>query len=273
MALAAETADCNDILLTTDADAIVPEDWIARNVEAIANGADAVCGRAVSDPREAALIPDGVRHDLALEERLRDLLDSLAWTLDPEPHDPPPRHTEASGASLAVTAGVFDRVGGMPALRSGEDRAFVAALRQHDALLRHDPIVLVSVSARFHGRAAGGMAETLRRRMMRRDVHADRHLEPVADAFVRYTLRRQVRLAWQNGSVSAGLVRDLGIRHGMLTAALALPFFGSAWTKLEAISPALQRHPVRFADLPAEIARADALLRQLTCPPAAMAAD
>jgi hypothetical protein len=273
MSLAAERVDCNDILLTTDADAVVPEDWIARNVAAIADGADAVCGRAVSDPREAALIPEGVQHDLALEERLRDLLDGLAWTLDPEPHDPPPRHMETSGASLAVTAGVFDRVGGIPALRSGEDRAFATALRQHDARLRHDPSVAVSVSARFHGRAAGGMAETLRRRMMRRDVHADRDLEPVADALRRYTLRRQARLAWLEGSVPAGLVRDLGIGHGMLTAALALPFFGSAWTKLEAISPALQRHPVRFADLPAEIARANALLRQWSCPPAAMAAD
>ena len=48
------------------------------------------------------------------------LLDDLAWTLDPEPHDPLPRHTDASGASLGVPVGVFRRVGGVPAVASGE---------------------------------------------------------------------------------------------------------------------------------------------------------
>ena len=61
------------------------------------------------------------------------LLDDLAGMLNPETHNPPPRHTEASGASLAVSVEAFRRVGGIPAIPSGEDRAFVRALWMIDA--------------------------------------------------------------------------------------------------------------------------------------------
>src|SRR5690349_5641832 len=57
MQLAAERAGPRGMLLTTDADAIVPIDWVRRNLAALDGGADVVCGRVEVDPIEALLIP------------------------------------------------------------------------------------------------------------------------------------------------------------------------------------------------------------------------
>jgi GT2 family glycosyltransferase len=265
MQLAADRAGSNSVLLTTDADSVVPPDWILRNFTALRKGADIVCGRAIIDPVEAAMIPPALHADDALECRLIGLLDDLAWALDPEPHDPPARHTEASGASLAVRTEAFRRVGGIPAIPAGEDRAFVRALWLMDARVRHDPAIRVTVSGRIVGRAPGGMADAIRRRMVQQDEFADDQAEPASDAFRRYGLRQRVRQAW-GGSVDNTLARDLTISPATLTLALTNRFFGAAWAVVESASPILQRHRVRFVDLPQEIAAAQALLHQLALP-------
>ena len=265
MELAADRVGPGSVLLTTDADSVVPPDWVFRNFYALRQGADIVCGRAIIDPVEAALIPAALHADDALECRLIGLLDDLAWTLDPEPHDPPARHTEASGASLAVRTEAFHRVGGIPAIPAGEDRAFVRALWLMDAHVRHDPAIRVTVSGRIVGRAPGGMADAIRRRMVRQDEFTDDQVEPASDAFRRYGLRQRVRRA-RSSSVDSALARDLAISPATLTLALAHRFFGTAWAAVESASPVLQRHRVRFVDLPQEIAAAEALLDQLALP-------
>jgi hypothetical protein len=250
------------VLLTTDADAVVAPDWVVRNVEALRRGADVVCGRAIIDPVDAAAIPAHLHADDALERRLIALLDDLAWVLDPEAHDPPSRHTEASGASLAVRARIFRRAGGIPAIASGEDRAFVRLLWMMDAKVRHDPAIQVMVSGRIVGRAQGGMADTIRRRIGQQDEFSDDQAEPASDALGRYGLRYRVRLAW-SGQADAELAKDLAVSAEQLKLALAHGFFGKAWASLEALSPILQRRRVRFVDLPAEIAAAEVMLRGL----------
>ena len=265
VAAAAERAGADGVLLTTDADGVVPPDWISRNLAALRSGADIVCGRAIIDPSEATAIPAHLHADDANECRLIALLDQFAWALDPEPHDPPPRHVEASGASLAVSVSAFRRVGGIPAIASGEDRAFVRALWMIDARVRHDPDIEVVVSGRIVGRAAGGMAEAIRRRMVQQDEFTDEYVEPVPDAFRRYGLRRRARHAW-SGSADTKLADDLGLSHAALMLVLANLCFGAAWAALEALSPILQRRRVRFVDLPAEIAAANALLDRLALP-------
>jgi GT2 family glycosyltransferase len=262
---AAELVGARGVLLTTDADSLAPPDWVLRNLNALEKGADIVCGRALIDPTEAALIPSHLHEDDALECRLIALLDMLAWMLDPEPHDPPPRHTEASGASLAVRVETFRRVGGIPDIAAGEDRAFVRALWMMDARVRHDPAIAVTVSGRIVGRAEGGMADAIRRRMIRQDIFTDDQAEPAEDAFRRYALRARVRRAWL-GARDPLLARELGISPERLRGCLARRYFGSVWAALEACSPVLRRRRVRFADLPDEIVAAEALLRAATAP-------
>ena len=271
MTIAAEHCSPGGALLTTDADARTPPDWIIRNLGALQDRADIVCGRAVIDANEAALIPAHLHADDALECRLITLLDTIAWMLDPEPHDPPPRHTEASGASLAVRLDAFHRVGGIPAVRSGEDRAFVRALWMMDARVRHDPAIQVTVSGRIDGRAEGGMADAIRRRIVQQDEFADDQAEPAEDAFRRYSLRCRARRAW-TGTSDQALAGALELSPERLAACLSHRYFGSVWANLEACAPPLRRRSVRFTGLPTEITIAESLLAQIA-PPDILAAD
>jgi len=260
MALSEQRVRPDGVLLTTDADAVAAPDWIERNCKAIASGADVVCGRVVLHPSEAALIPAHLQADDALECRLIELLDRIADRLDPDPADPLPRHTEAAGASLAVTPAAFRRGGGIPALASGEDRAFVRALACIDARIRHDPSAVVSVSARTIGRAPGGMADTIRRRMQRQDEFTDDQVEPAVDAYRRYDFRGRLRRAWRKQSLPTELAIDLGVSPQLLDRMLAERYFGSAWACIEAASPFLMRRRVRFSELQRQIDHALHLL-------------
>ncbi len=169
------------VLLTTDADGRVPSDWVAANLCHLRRGNDAVAGRAVLDPAEEAAIPERLRQDDALECAYAAALDEIASIVAPIPWDPWPRHTEHSGASIAVTLSAYRAAGGMPAAPIAEDRRFFAALRETGARIRHAPEIEVVVSGRLIGRAEGGMADTIHRRMARADPYLDDTLEPAMD--------------------------------------------------------------------------------------------
>lgn len=173
------------VILTTDADTVVPPDWIARNLAAIDLGACAVAGAISLDPAEAERLPAGLRARGALEGRYESLLIELTSRLAAVPHDPWPRHWTTSGASLAVTLDAYRAVGGMPEHPVGEDRAFVAALVASGARVRHDPAIRVVTSGRLVGRAVGGAADTMRLRAEHPDVPCDDRLESVARATAR----------------------------------------------------------------------------------------
>lgn len=86
----------------------------------------------------------------------------LEDAIDPTPGDPTPRHTDHTGGGLALRLETFRAVGGCPALPVREDLALVDAVRRMGGTVRHCPSVRVTVSARMRGRAAGGMAATIR---------------------------------------------------------------------------------------------------------------
>ena len=196
---AADLAGPDGIILTTDADGRVPPDWVSGNVAAIARGADAVAGRAEIEPLGARLIPQHLHAIDARECAYAALLDEIRSLLDEDPDDPWPRHAEHCGASIAVTVPAYRRAGGMPAVPLAEDRAFFDRLRAVDARIRHAPQVRVMVSARLLGRAPGGMADTMRRRMVQVDAFLDADLEPAFDAARRAWLCGRLRRMWQAG--------------------------------------------------------------------------
>ncbi len=101
---------------------------LKQTLRAMKQGADAVCGRAVIDPIEALLIPPHLHQDDAREVAYASLLDEIESLILPDPADPWPRHREDSGATIAITASMFRRVGGVPFLPSGEDRALIRML-------------------------------------------------------------------------------------------------------------------------------------------------
>jgi len=260
MELAAERAGGDAVLLTTDADGRTAPDWLARNLAHLRAGAEAVAGRLVLDPADAGLIPARLHEDDARECAYAAVLDEIAALLDPEPWDPLPRHAEHPGASICVTLDAYRRAGGMPAPPSAEDRAFFAALRRVDARIRHAPDVRVTVSGRIDGRAPGGMADTIRRRLARPDAWLDGALEPASAAIRRARLRGEFRRMFavgrDAGPAARRIARELRLPLEAVLAAWDATYCGEAWATLEDMSPALARARVAVAGLPAEMAHA-----------------
>jgi glycosyltransferase involved in cell wall biosynthesis len=237
------------ILLTTDADGRVDEDWIEANVAAIAAGAEAVAGWAELDPVDWGSIPLRLHEDDARECVYDALCDELHSRIDPDMIDPWPRHTQASGASIAVTARAYRAAGGIPNIPCGEDRAFLTALRLLDVRIRHAPECRVVVSGRSEGRAVGGMADTIRRRLDAPDRYLDERLEPAEDCARRAALRWLARLVYEKKCPPNALCGNLGLTVSAVTSAMVEPHFGMAWAKLEATSMRLERRRVLTADV------------------------
>ncbi|MFT9049602.1 glycosyltransferase [Gluconobacter cerinus] len=192
MAHAAQYASSDALLVTTDADSEAAEDWLSRTLNAFTHyPVEVVFGRALLLPEEARKIPFNLHEDERAEQAYGALLDQIALLLYPEPHDPWPRHTEHSGASIAVTYQAWSKVGGMPAVPTSEDRAFYQVLQKNGIRVRHAPDVKVYVSARLVGRAQGGMAETLARRLRVQDEYIDDIFEPVSRRLLRMRRLRQ----------------------------------------------------------------------------------
>ena len=149
-------------ILATDSDSVVAPDWIAQNLRALDEGADAVGGRVSLLQEDLASLPPAVRLCYARDRRYASLVARLEDALDPRPGDRHPRHLDHFGASLACTPEAYAAAGGIPAVNPLEDEAFVDCLRRANCRLRHDPDVHVFTSARLHGRAKVGMAGQLR---------------------------------------------------------------------------------------------------------------
>ena len=180
-------------LLTTDADGRAAPDWLAANLFHLRRDIDVVFGCAEIDPIEAASIPPLLHQVDARECAYAAALDEIAHWLDRDEYDPWPRHVEHSGASIAVSRAMFRRSGGIPLVALGEDRAFAAALRRAGARIRHAPEARVVVSGRILGRAVGGMADTIRRRLVTPDPMLDDALGPVEGWLVRLRRRKRAR--------------------------------------------------------------------------------
>lgn len=250
------------VILTTDADSRVPPDWVASNLAAIASGADAVAGRIVLDEADAARLPAALHARGRLEGLYETLLVELESLIDPIPHDPWPRHWTTSGATLAVRLGAYRRVGGMPPLAAGEDRAFVSSLLSSDALVRHDPSVTVTTSGRLDGRAIGGAADTMRLRCQEPESPCDFRLEPLPRALFRYAWKRRLRRLHAGRKLSRHRLWApwLGVGPDAARAVAATPAVGAMLAAVEAASPWLAYRPLRPAELPANIRLARAAL-------------
>ncbi len=123
------------------------------------------------------------------------------------------------------------------------------------------------------------MADTMRRRMQQVDAHLDDRLEPALDALRRTRLQAQLRHAWHMRGMAAAATRQrLGVRLSLpvtdITTALEAPYFGTAWSTLEARSPVLRhRRRVALTDLSAQMAAARRLRTRLQAMPATDPAD
>ena len=259
------------IVLTTDADATPLPGWVAANARHLADGAALVCGQALPMAAEAARLPARLDRLDALETRYRRGLLELERLLAPDPWNRWPHHDTASGASLATRAGHLDAVGGVPLVACGEDRALARRMRAEGLAVVHADDVAVEVSCRVRGRAAGGMADTIRDRMRDPDPPCDETIEPADSAHERLRAKAALRALWPSRDARAGALERLGADPALARHLASLSGVDTAWDGYAraVLDPARRR--LRFSALPAELVRLEALLARLrTGEPAAV---
>ena len=250
-----EGGEWDGVILTTDADSQVAPNWIAENLAAFRVGAEAVLGRIDLDG-EGKLLPDALHQRGALEDTYERLLTELSWLLDPLEHNPWPHHATISGASLGITRTAYRRVGRLPRVSLGEDKALIALLSREDAKIRYCPTAHAITSGRTNGRAPGGVADTLAIRSREPDAYCDGALEPFRAAFVRASWRGCLRRLHN----TRGLAFDqdwwaeLGISPRDVGDIVTEAAFGAAWSIIEDRSPLVVRQSLRPAELPEQIA-------------------
>jgi glycosyltransferase involved in cell wall biosynthesis len=207
------------IILTTDADSQVASNWISRNLEEFANGAEAVGGRIVISAGDEALLDPVTRAVQRYDHLYRRLVAWLEDLFDLQDHDPWPRHHQHFGASLAIAAATYRFVGRLPPRRHFEDIAFYQALIHHDVRLRHSNRVRVFTSARLTGRARFGLSRELTdwqirgKKALRERVECREFLEYL------FSARRRFRLLWldyqRTRELPANRVRELSSDTGI----------------------------------------------------------
>jgi len=149
----------DDLLLSTDADTVVAEDWFARTCAYFDQGFDAVAGLARLKPRELRGLPRNVRRRFATLRRYEQAITYLRASRDTT--ELWPRHFYEGGASMALTLAAYRATGGAPTPPVGEDKALFEAVRSRGGRVRHPLDVRVLTSPRLSGRAPGGTSDTL----------------------------------------------------------------------------------------------------------------
>lgn len=152
------------LIASTDADSAPHADWLRRQLDLVAAGAQAVGGL-------IEVAPEGLDDEVMRRrsERLRARAGSAAR--------PGADHPFFSGASLGITAAAYRRAGGLRPLAALEDQALEGALTDHGIPIVRSRDVRVVTSGRMDGRARHGLAADLRadswavRRSFRADVY------------------------------------------------------------------------------------------------------
>lgn len=189
IALALGTPDC--AILTTDADTRVGDGWVREHAALLAGGFDLVCGDfELEDPGPA--VRGLQRHPLwrmearyaALQNRLQHACDQV---IGRQPVGGVCPHYVEAGANLGITARLYRRLGGLPPVASSEDRALVRAAELVGARICYTDRAPVRTSGRLDGRAAGGLAATLSRRLVDAAPTLDQRLRPAIGLRRRWT--------------------------------------------------------------------------------------
>ena len=250
-----EEGERDGVILTTDADSQVGTNWIAENLAAFEAGAEAVLGRIDLD-EEGDYLPHALHQRGELEDAYERLLTELSALLDPLEHNPWPHHATISGASLGITRTAYCRVGRLPRVPLGEDKALIALLSRQDARIRYCPAVHAITSGRTNGRAPGGVADTLAIRSREPDAFCDDALEPFRTAFARASWRGRLRGLHGAGrlTLDQDWAAELGISPRDVNDIIKEPTFGAAWSVVEDQSPLFARRLLRPTELPEQIA-------------------
>lgn len=130
-----------DWIAHTDADTVVPSNWLTHQLDLLADGADVMLGNVRPDF-------SGLSHAHA-----------ALWHAT---HPPGVANGNVHGANLGIRSSVYRAVGGFAPLAEHEDVALVDAARAIGARVVATAACEVVTSGRFVGRTPGGYAAFLR---------------------------------------------------------------------------------------------------------------
>jgi glycosyltransferase involved in cell wall biosynthesis len=129
-------------LATTDADSVVPPNWLTEQLRYADQGWEAIVG--------TVAVADWTGHAPATAiEFARQYGVWRGW------------HPHVHGANLGFTAPAYLTAGGFPPLRSAEDHALVSAMQADGRRVLRPPDLRVLTSARRHYRAPDGFGQLL----------------------------------------------------------------------------------------------------------------
>ena len=185
------------VIASTDGDTRVFPTWIAATLAEVENGADAVGGRIITNSQERNKLDKATKLYYLRYSRYGYLSAQLEACIDPY-YESSPRHHHHYGASLAITAQMYAKVGGLPPLPSSEDVALYEALKRIDARFRHSPQVRVITSARSIGRAEAGLSARLSQLKDMAQNCQSVLVESAELIKMRFYLRRWLRYLWQS---------------------------------------------------------------------------
>ena len=186
------------VIMTTDGDTIVANDWIINNLLEIENGADAVGGRIMLCPEELIDMDEQTFYFHKKDETYQLLVAELESKILDAAHDPAPRHHQHFHGSFAVTTDCYIKAGGIPYVAYLEDCAFFENLQALDAKVRHSNKVVVHTSARCNGRAEVGLAYQLNKWKNLAEGKNEFWVESCSSVIERLTLKRKLRDMWES---------------------------------------------------------------------------
>jgi hypothetical protein len=263
------------VVTTTDADTVVAPDWVERTIAEMDKGVDAV-GGFVEIKQSERLAMDPLYFRLtARDADFRAAVAQVEALIDPRPEDPWPRHCSFVAASFAVSAELYRRAGGLPAVPSLEDQQFAQALRRIDARIRFSLDVRAWTSGRRQSRVTGGFA-TFINHLYGQSRKAESFDVEHPDGVLReFYARAALRKLWESETTPSDLEaisRTIGISVAdCLRLGDDREHFGAAFERIMTLSKALrtdypmvpvEQATARYRDEIAKIEAAKALDRK-----------
>ncbi|MEO6914508.1 MAG: hypothetical protein ABI151_01765, partial [Chitinophagaceae bacterium] len=225
------------IIASTDSDTVVDKRWLFHIMREMSNGADAVGGR---------IMTMGSLQDFMIyqqeNEIYRNLVARVESIIDPQDHDPWPRHFQYYGANMAVKKSIYEAVGGIPALRYLEDNALHDALFRNDFKIRRSPDVIVTTSIRTEGRVEIGFSEQLKKWSCMYNSGIPQKVPSGLEVITLLNLRKRLRDCWlaskKNGIFNkeevVSIAGDLMVDANWLSEEIdAAAYFGYLWLEAD----------------------------------------
>jgi glucosyl-3-phosphoglycerate synthase len=155
------------LIACTDADTVVARDWLSAQLTAVGRGARAIGGRIelIEGSLPRALLRWHAERGRKRHQRILSDPDRLGAA----------EHWQFSGASLALTAETYARVGGLEPRATLEDEGLEELLREERIPIERLLSVRVSTSARLQGRSSQGLAHDLAAAAAKLDQDSGQH--------------------------------------------------------------------------------------------------